>query len=94
MLLSLALAFLCAMILGWVMQRLHLPALLGMLLTGVLLGPYAANLLDASILGISSQLRQIALIIVLTRAGLGMDFGALKRVGAPGGFAVLCAGLF
>ena len=83
MLLSLALAFLCAMILGWVMQRLHLPALLGMLLTGVLLGPYAANLLDASILGISSQLRQIALIIVLTRAGLGMDFGALKRVGRP-----------
>ena len=83
MLLSLALAFLCAMILGWVMQRLHLPALLGMLLTGVLLGSYAANLLDASILGISSQLRQIALIIVLTRAGLGMDFGALKRVGRP-----------
>ena len=83
MLLSLALAFLCAMILGWVMQRLHLPALLGMLLTGALLGPYAANLLDASILGISSQLRQIALIIVLTRAGLGMDFGALKRVGRP-----------
>ena len=92
MLLSLAPAFLCAMILGWVMQRLHLPALLGMLLTGVLLGPYAANLLDASILGISSQLRQIALIIVLTRAGHG--FRRAQARGAPGGFAVLCAGLF
>lgn len=83
MLFSLALVFLCAMFLGWGVQRLHLPALLGMLLTGVLLGPYAANLLDASLLGISAQLRQIALIIVLTRAGLSMDFGALRRVGRP-----------
>ena len=83
MLLSLALVFLCAMFLGWAMQRLHLPALLGMLLTGVLLGPYATNLLDSSLLGISAQLRQIALIIVLTRAGLSMDFAALRRVGRP-----------
>ena len=83
MLLSLALVFLCAMFLGWAMQRLHLPALLGMLLTGVLLGPYVTNLLDSSLLGISAQLRQIALIIVLTRAGLSMDFAALRRVGRP-----------
>lgn len=83
MLLSLALVFLCAMFLGWAMQRLHLPALPGMLLTGVLLGPYATNLLDSSLLGISAQLRQIALIIVLTRAGLSMDFAALRRVGRP-----------
>ena len=83
MLLSLALVFLCAMFLGWAMQRLHLPALLGMLLTGVLLGLYVTNLLDSSLLGISAQLRQIALIIVLTRAGLSMDFAALRRVGRP-----------
>ena len=83
MLLSLALVFLCAVFLGWAMQRLHLPALLGMLLTGVLLGPYVTNLLDSSLLGISAQLRQIALIIVLTRAGLSMDFAALRRVGRP-----------
>ena len=83
MLLSLALLFLCGMLLGALAQRLHLPPLLGMLVTGIVLGPYALNLLDSSLLSISADLRQIALIIILTRAGLGLDLEGLRRVGRP-----------
>lgn len=83
MLLSLALVFLCGIAFGGVFQKLKLPSLLGMLLTGVLLGPYALNLLDQTILDISTDLRQIALIIILTRAGLNLDVNDLKRVGRP-----------
>lgn len=83
MLLSLALVFLCGMALGGLFQRLKLPSLLGMLLTGVLLGPYVLNLLDKSILSISTDLRQIALIIILARAGLNLDIRDLKRMGRP-----------
>ena len=81
MLLSLAVIFLCGMGMGAVFRRLNLPQLLGMLLTGILLGPYALNLLDSSILYISADLRQIALIIILTRAGLNLDVADLKKVG-------------
>lgn len=81
MLLSLAVIFLCGMGMGAVFRRLNLPQLLGMLLTGILLGPYALNLLDGSILSISADLRQIALIIILTRAGLNLDVEDLKKVG-------------
>lgn len=81
MLLSLAVIFLCGMGMGAVFRRLNLPQLLGMLLTGILLGPYALNLLDGSILSISADLRQIALIIILTRAGLNLDVADLKKVG-------------
>ena len=83
MLTSLALIFLVGMALGWVFSRLRLPSLLGMLLTGILLGPYVLNLLDDSILGISADLRQLALIIILTRAGLSLQVDDLKRVGRP-----------
>lgn len=88
MLLSLALIFLCGLALGGIFRKLHLPQLLGMLLTGILLGPYVLNLLDSSILGISADLRQIALIIILTRAGLNLDLEDLKKVGRPA--ALLC----
>ena len=81
MLLSLAVIFLCGLGMGAVFRRLNLPQLLGMLLTGILLGPYALNLLDGSILSISADLRQIALIIILTRAGLNLDVEDLKKVG-------------
>lgn len=83
MLLSLALIFLCGMVLGKVFERLKLPKLLGMLSTGILLGPYVLNLLDRAILDISTDLRQIALIIILTRAGLNLDIKDLKKVGRP-----------
>lgn len=54
-----------------------------MIITGMILSPYALNLLDSSILGISADLRQLALIIILTRAGLSLDIGDLKKVGRP-----------
>lgn len=54
-----------------------------MLITGIVLGPYVLNLLDDSILGISAELRKIALIIILTRAGLGLDLSGLKKIGRP-----------
>ncbi|MEG2596561.1 MAG: cation:proton antiporter [Ruthenibacterium sp.] len=83
MLLSLALVLICGMALGGIFQKLKLPSLLGMLLTGVLLGPFGLNLLDNSILAISTDLRQIALIIILTRAGLNLDIKELRKVGRP-----------
>lgn len=83
MLTSLALIFLCGMFLGSFFQKLKLPSLLGMLITGIILGPYSLNLLDKSILSISVDLRQLALIIILTRAGLSLDLNDLKKVGRP-----------
>lgn len=83
MLTSLALIFIVGMSLGWIISRLRLPSLLGMLITGILLGPYVLNLLDDSILGISADLRQLALIIILTRAGLSLNLDDLKKVGRP-----------
>lgn len=83
MLLSIALILIVGMSMGWICQKCKLPSLLGMLATGVILGPYVLNLLDSSILGISSELRKIALIIILTRAGLGLDLSGLKKIGRP-----------
>lgn len=83
MLTSLALIFLLGMLLGSVFTRLRLPGLLGMLLTGIILGPYALDLIDGGILAISADLRQLALVIILTRAGLALDLNDLKRVGRP-----------
>ena len=83
MLTSLALIFLTGMILGGIFSKLKLPGLLGLLITGILLGPYALDLLDASILGISADLRELALIIILIRAGLSIDINDLKKVGRP-----------
>lgn len=83
MLLSLALISLVGMTLGALFAKCKLPSLLGMIAAGMLLGPYALNWLDSSVLSISSELRQIALIIILTRAGLNLDLSDLKKVGRP-----------
>lgn len=83
MLTSLALIFLCGLLFGTLFSKLKLPPLLGMLLTGIVLGPYVLSLLDPSILSISADLRQLALIIILTRAGLNLDLASLKKVGRP-----------
>ena len=83
MLTSLALVFLIGLSLAALCQRLRLPRIIGMLLTGVLLGPYVWNLLDSEILSISSELRQIALIIILLKAGLSLNLSDLKQVGRP-----------
>ena len=83
MLLSISLILIVGMSMGWLCQKYRLPSLLGMLATGMVLGPYVLNLLDGSILGISPELRKIALIIILTRAGLGLDTSGLKKLGRP-----------
>ena len=83
MLLSISLILILGMFMGWICQKIKLPSLLGMLITGIVLGPYVPNLLDDSILGISAELRKIAVIIILTRAGLGLDLSGLKKIGRP-----------
>ena len=83
MLLSIALIMLIGMASGYICHRLKLPGLLGMIITGIILGPYVLDLIDPSILNISADLRKIALIIILTRAGLTLDINDLKRVGRP-----------
>ena len=88
MLTSLAFIFLAGLAMAALCQFLRLPRIIGMLVTGILLGPYVLDLLDPSILSISADLRQMALIIILLKAGLSLDLGDLKRVGRP---AVLMA---
>ena len=83
MLFSLALMFLIGLGLGKTFEKIKLPKLIGMILTGMILGPHALNLLDDKILLISSDLRQLALVIILIRAGLNLDIKDLKRVGRP-----------
>lgn len=81
MLTSLAYLFLLGLALGRLAGKLRLPPLLGMLLTGILLGPQVLNLLDRSLLSISAELRQLALIIILTRAGLSLNLSDLRKAG-------------
>ena len=83
MLTSLALIFLVGLAMAALCQQLHLPRIIGMLVTGILLGPCVLNALDASILSISSELRQMALIIILIKAGLSLNLADLKKVGRP-----------
>lgn len=83
MLISIAMILLMGMFMGWICKKIHLPSLTGMIFTGIILGPYFLNMIDSSLLNISSELRKIALIIILTRAGLSLDLNDLKRVGRP-----------
>ena len=83
MLTSLALIFLTGLLLASLFEKLKLPRIIGMLLAGILLGPYVLNLLDDSVLSISSDLRQMALIIILIKAGLSLNLSDLKKVGRP-----------
>ena len=83
MLTSIAMILLLGLLLGRIFSKLKLPSLMGMVLVGIILGPYALNLMDESILRISGELRQIALVIILTRAGLSLNVSDLKKVGRP-----------
>lgn len=83
MLTSLAFIFLIGLSMAAICQKLKLPRIIGMLITGIVLGPYVLNLLDSSILSISSELRQMALIIILLKAGLSLNLSDLKKVGRP-----------
>ena len=83
MLTSLSLIFLVGLAMGAICQKLKLPRIIGMLATGIVLGPYVLDLLDPSILSISSDLRKMALIIILLKAGLSLNLEDLKKVGRP-----------
>ena len=83
MLTSLSFIFLVGLAMAAICQRIRLPRIIGMHLTGIVLGPYVLDLLDPSILSISSELRQMALIIILVKAGLSLNLADLKKVGRP-----------
>lgn len=81
MLLSIAMIMMLGLLLGSLCQKAKLPSLLGMLATGIVLGPYVLNVIDGSILSISADIWKIALVIILTRAGLSLDISGLKKIG-------------
>src|SRR5699024_3113706 len=102
MILSLGLIIILGMIFAKIFEKLRLPRIIGMLFTGIILGPQVLNLLDTNILSISSDLRTIALIIILLKAGLSLDIKDLKKVGPaaillsflPASFEILAYGIF
>ena len=83
MLASLSIIFLFGMFMGWIFKNLRLPPLIGMIIAGIIVGPYSLNILSETMLNISADLRKIALIIILSRAGLSLDLEQLKKVGRP-----------
>ncbi len=83
MLTSIATILLSGLFGGWIFKKIRLPGLLGMIIAGIIISPYALNLIDESMLNISADIRQIALVIILTRAGLSLDISDLKKVGRP-----------
>ena len=83
MLTSIAMILLLGLGAGWLFSKMKLPSLLGMILVGIVIGPHSLNLMDETLLSISGEIRQIALVIILTRAGLSLNLDDLKRVGRP-----------
>lgn len=86
MLLSLAIIFLVGLSAAAIFERIGLPRIIGMLGVGIVTSPYVLDLLDPKILGISSELRQIALIIILIKSGISLNLSDLKKVGSPAVF--------
>lgn len=83
MLLSIGLIIIFGLFFGWLFSKIHLPRIIGMLLAGIILGPHFLNLLDPLIIDMSGDLRKIALIIIIAKAGLSLDVSDLKRIGRP-----------
>lgn len=83
MLFSIAVIILSGLLLGKICKLIHFPSLFGMIIAGIIIGPYALNLIDSSILNVSTEIRRIALIIILIRAGLKLNLSDLKKVGRP-----------
>ncbi|MCR5214266.1 MAG: cation:proton antiporter [Eubacterium sp.] len=83
MLLSIGLIILSGLLLGTFCKKIRFPSLFGMIIAGIIIGPHVLNLIDSSILDVSSEIRRIALIIILIRAGLKLDISVLKKVGRP-----------
>jgi len=94
MLLSIALIILISLMLAKFFQLLKLPSIVGMLIAGVLLGPYVFNLIDGAILDVSGDLRQIALIVILIRAGLALKLEDMKKMGWPALFMAFLPATF
>lgn len=102
MILSLGLILVLGMVFAKIFDKLKLPRIIGMLITGIILGPQVLNLLDVNVLKISSDLRTIALIVILIKAGLSLDIKDLKKVGPeaillsflPASFEILAYGFF
>ncbi|MBQ8942680.1 MAG: cation:proton antiporter [Firmicutes bacterium] len=83
MLISFAVIMLSGLFSGWLFKKIHLPSLFGMIISGIIIGPYVFDLIDVSVLNISADIRKIALIIILLRAGLKLNIADLKKVGRP-----------
>ena len=83
MLMSLCVIMLSGLLLGWICKKIRFPSLFGMIIAGIIIGPYVLNLIDQSVLDVSSDIRRIALIVILIRAGLKLDLSDLKKVGRP-----------
>ena len=83
MLFSIGVIILLGLTIGWLCSRIHLPHIIGMLIAGIILGPYALNILDPAVMDMSGDLRKIALIIIIAKAGLSLDITDLKRIGRP-----------
>lgn len=83
MLLSIGIILILGFLIGWLLSKIKIPGLVGMIIIGMIIGPYCFALIDDSILSISSELRQIALVIILTRSGLNLDIESLKKIGRP-----------
>ena len=83
MILSLGLILILGFIIGWLLSKIKIPGLVGMIIVGLLIGPYCLGLIDEKILSISTELRQVALVIILTRSGLNLDIDSLKKIGRP-----------
>ncbi|WAW14866.1 cation:proton antiporter [Peptostreptococcus equinus] len=83
MLTSLAVILLLGMFLGGIFDKLRLPSLVGMIIAGIIVGPHGLNLLSKPLIDVSGDLRQFALIIILTRAGLSLDVEDLLKAGRP-----------
>ncbi len=77
MLISLSVIMLSGLFFGWLCKKIHFPSLFGMIIAGIIIGPYALNLIDTSVLDISTEIRRIALIIILIRAGLKLDVSVI-----------------
>lgn len=91
---SLGIIFLTALVFAGIMKKINIPSLVGMIITGIIIGPYGLDLIDKSLLDISSELRKIALVIILLRAGLGLDFKQIRQVGKGAANLTIVPALF
>ena len=83
MILSIGIILILGFIIGWLLNKIKIPGLVGMILIGIIIGPSVLNIIDKSVLDISRELRQLALVIILTRSGLNLDIESLKKIGRP-----------